>query len=209
MAWSQGEHVALVGDTGTGKSFLESRLLLLRDWNILFRHADDPANHFVGFKRVKHVRDIHVLPRDNTGSFLLQPPDDMYSRAVEGQRLVDRAISEGGWTITWDELWYVENRLGLTQDVEELQTQGRKREISVVCGMQRPSRISRFALSQCTHLFAFRTEGRDTQTLAEAFTPRLKELIPDLAKFEFAYYNRASRELRRGYAQTLVQVLGE
>ncbi len=203
MAWEQGEHIALVGDTGTGKSYLEQKLLELRDWNILFRHADDPKNRFTGFKRVKHVKQIQVLPRDTEGSWILQPPDTIYARASEGRALVNKAISEGGWTVTWDELWYAENRLGLTHDVEELQTQGRKREISVVCGMQRPSRISRFALSQCTHAFIFRCEGRDILTLAEAFTPRLKEVIPSLAKYQFAYYNRATRELQVARAQQL------
>ena len=207
MPWEQSEHVALVGDTGTGKTYLLTRLLQLRDWNILFRHADDPKNTFTGFKKVRHVNQIEVLPRAIEGHYILQPPASNYARAVEGEKLVGKAITEGGWTITWDELWYVENRLHLTQEVEELLTQSRKLDVSVVCGMQRPSRISRFALSQCTHLFTFRAEGRDIATLAEAFTPRLKTLIPELRKFEFAYYNRATRELARGRAQDLGRIL--
>ena len=49
--------------------------------------------------------------------------------------------------------------------MERLLTQGRSKGISVVTGMQRPARISRFALSESTHTIAFFLEGRDRKLI--------------------------------------------
>lgn len=200
MEWKQGEHIALVGDTGSGKTFLLARLLEYRDYTIVLRTKDDTIK-FPGHKRITKASGITLQPEAQSGHFLLDPP--YAQQAIEGYRLFERAWAEGGWTIAIDELWYVEQELRLQRSVNRLLTQGRSLALTIICGMQRPAQISRFTLSQATHLFAFASEGRDIQTLAEAFTPRLKEVMPRLRRHEFAYYYRPERKLLTGYAQRL------
>lgn len=202
--WEQGEHVAIVGDTGSGKTYLESVMLEIPRWNIILKTKDDDIR-FPGFRRVRRTESIEVPPSASGADFILEP--SYAAQATEGRKVIEKVWADGGWTFTVDELWYAENKLRLTDHIDRLLTQGRSVGISVVCGMQRPSRVSRFALSQCTHLFAFQTEGRDTLTLAEAFTPKLKLIIPELRRYEFVYMNRKTRILRRGYAQQLAEVL--
>ena len=130
---------------------------------------------------------------------------------------------QGRWTIVIDEFWLA-TRLGLGDDIDELLTQGRSAKITTVVGMQRPVAISRFAISQATHVVSFIVEGRDVKTLAEAATPRFLPLIseqwrdmathraeaartPMLRKHEFAYYNRPDRFMARGTAQSLAAIL--
>jgi hypothetical protein len=116
--------------------------------------------------------------------------------------MLERVWRQGGWTVCIDELWYAE-QIGLKPYIERLLTQGRSKGISVVIGQQRPVATSRFAISQTTHLFTFRVEGRDAKTIAESTTPRLLPVVADLRGHDFAYYHRAARIVATGNARSL------
>lgn len=194
--WGVGEHIAVVGDTGTGKTYLVSQLVQLRKFVVIFRTKPDDIR-FAGFRK---ARTADALENVHMERILLEPK---YERQqYEGWKLLEKVWMHGRWTIVIDEQWYAE-KLGLTDRIERLLTQGRSLGISVVTGMQRPARVSRFAISQCTHLFTFRTEGRDTKTVAEATTPRIKEAIDALSGHDFVYFNRKTREISYGNAKRL------
>jgi DNA helicase HerA-like ATPase len=200
VEWRQGEHVAVVGDTGTGKTFLMSRLVQLRGYVVVFRTKDDDIA-FEGFRKRGQGDSLDHL---YTERILLAP--DYERQAYEGYRALERVWRHGGWCIVIDELWYVEQMLKLQRYVNRLLTQGRSKKITVIVGMQRPSQVSRFAISQCTHLFVFRTEGRDTKTIKEATTPRIEEAINSLQGHDFVYYNRALRTVTVGNARDLESI---
>ena len=203
--WNQGEHVALVGDTGSGKTFLLARMLRYRSYTVVLRTKDDDIK-FPNTTRITRTVDLTVNPNRSEAHYLLDPP---YERqAIEARRVMDKIWTEGGWTLGIDETWYLDKQLHLGPSLDRLLTQGRSKALSLICGMQRPAQISRFVLSQCTHLFAFASEGRDVQTLAEAFTPQIKIFMPELRRHEFLYWNRNTRILRYGYAQDLDKILG-
>lgn len=198
--WKIGEHIAVVGDTGTGKTFLISRLVKLRKYVVVFRTKPDD----IRFDRFRKARKSDALENMHNERILLEP---LYERQqYEGWRLLEKVWQHGSWTVVIDELWYAE-KLGLKERIERLLTQGRSLGISVVVGMQRPAQVSRFAISQCTHLFTFRTEGRDTKTVAEATTPRIKEAIDGLSGHDFVYFNRKTREISYGNAKRLEETI--
>lgn len=199
--WQIGEHVAAVGDTGTGKTYLISKLVDLRQYVIIFRTKPDDIK-FPGFVKARTVRAMDDLYETR---ILLQPVHSQQMR--QGYELLTRVWEQGGWTLVIDEEWYVEARLHLTEWVETLLTQGRSKKISVIVGMQRPARVSRFAISQCTHLFSFRVEGRDLQTMKEATTPRIVDPIANLTGHDFVYYHRGRRIVATGNARALARVI--
>jgi len=198
--WVPGEHVAIIGDTGTGKTYLTAKALLpMRRYVVVFKTKidKDDADKWRGFHRIRKASSI--MDGRHT-RFLLQP--EYTYQAREGWNLCERVYRQGGWTIVIDELLVAE-RIGLADQIERLLTQGRSTDITVVVGQQRPVGTSRFVISQCTHLFSFRVEGRDTKTVAEATTPRIVPVLDTLSKRQFAYYNRAERVVGRGTAATL------
>lgn len=199
--WRVGEHIAAVGDTGTGKTFLVSKLVALRNYVIVLRTKPDDIR-FPGFKKAKTARAMDDMYDTR---ILLAPKYEHQIR--EGYDMLERVWKEGGWTVVIDELWYVEKRLKLGQMVERLLTQGRSKDISVIVGMQRPAQISRFAISQCTHLFSFRVEGRDMMTIKESTTPRIVEPIQNLSGHSFVYYNRKERYVTTGDAKYLERTI--
>jgi hypothetical protein len=110
---------------------------------------------------------------------------------------------QGGWTVYTDETWFVEHRLGLTLEIEDLLTQGRSqdsRPLTMALSAQRPARISRFILSQATHVIAWNVEPREAKTLAESTSEVFGALTQtlDLESHEFAWFHRPSRQIWRG-----------
>lgn len=199
VPWEQGEHVAIVGDTGTGKTFLLSKVVPLRDYVIVLRTKPDDIK-FRGFHKVTSA--LPAMDDWRYSHILLTPKYEQ--QYTEGVRMLEKAWQDGGWTVVIDELWYAE-RIGLGRLIERLLTQGRSKRITVIVGMQRPVQVSRFALSQCTHLFSFRTEKRDGKVLVDAFSERIRPFVGDgeqeLSKYQFVYYNRSTRALAKGSAQ--------
>lgn len=212
--WMVGEHVAIIGDTGTGKSFLTSRLLAMREYVVVFLTKRDPRDTALwegaGYKFVRNAKGIDDARYNR---FVLQPK---YSQqAIEGWRLFERVYRMGRWTIAVDEFFLAE-RLGLREQIERLHTQGRSDKITVVVGQQRPVVTSRFALSQSTHVMSFRVDGRDAKTIADATTTRVlpyldeKYATPDtpaLTGHDFAYIHRAKRFVGRGNARSLDRLI--
>lgn len=196
MEWRQGEHIAVIGQNGSGKTYLLSKLLPLRSYVIVIRTKADDIK-FPGFRRIKSIDGITATH----ARYLLDPP---YERQrLEVARCLETAWRQGGWTVAVDELYYVGQRLKQEAAVERLLTQGRSLHVSTVIGVQRPSRVSRFAVSEPNHVFAFRLEGRDVKTLAEATTPRIEAAMAALSRFQFVYYNRVTGDVRIGDAEHL------
>lgn len=54
IPWKIGEHIAAVGDTGTGKTFLVSQLVRARKYVVIFRTKPDDIR-FDGFKKVRRA----------------------------------------------------------------------------------------------------------------------------------------------------------
>jgi hypothetical protein len=133
-------------------------------------------------------------------SFELWP--QLHSQPREFFFALEKAYKQGGWTVCVDELLRID-RYGLREHVENLLTQGRSLGISVLVGMQRPAQITRFALSESSHVISFNHEGRDAKTLAESTSPRLFPVVESLQRHEFVWFHRPTKQFWRGYIQDL------
>lgn len=221
VPWKIGDHVMVIGDTGSGKSYLLANgLLRLREYVVVFLTKKDERDTELwkraGYRFIRKARDIDD---ERYSRFVLQPR--YHEQAREGWNLMEKVYRQGRWTIVVDEFMLAE-KLGLRDQMDRLHTQGRSDGITFVVGQQRPVGTSRQAISQSTHVFSFLVEGRDAVTLGEAATPRFLPLvseqwrmrhprdiagIPMLREHEFAYYHRKHRLLARGYQRTLSGLL--
>lgn len=200
--WRQGEHVALLGMTGSGKSYLAVRLAQVRDWVIFIRTKPD-TNRLPGFVR---IRSIDGINRWRGGHWLLEPTHDR--QRYEIARALDMAWREGGWTVFIDELWYVDRKLGLTEYVDRLTTQGRSKGITVVTGVQRPAWVSKFAFAESLHFFVFRLIGRtksaiDIKAVRDMLGEEAALEVMGLDGHDFVYAQPSKGRLVRGNANLL------
>jgi hypothetical protein len=167
LVWLQGEHVTMIGPTGSGKTTLTNALLPLRSFVMFFgtkpSGRDDTAMALVRRGGYKLVRDVDRLPDVVTrrnGRIVFWPkfttPDDVPMQAWQIGQAMRRAFVEGGWTLVVDEMWYADNVLHLGKMLEQLWSQGRSLGISLVAGTQRPAKVPLMAYDQATHVFFWR-----------------------------------------------------
>ena len=200
VEWNPGEHVAVIGRTGTGKTYLMSRLVGWRQFVAIFRTKADDIK-FPGFQTVTDHKALNDVYKQR----LLIVPEYRRQASI-GAATFETIWKRGGWTIFLDELFYV-HRLGLGAYVDMLLTQGRSKRISVVTGMQRPVWVTRFALSEVTHIFAFGGEKRDLKTLSEMAGDDFANAVARLPRFHFAHYYVPDRSVAVGTADRLDRVL--
>lgn len=212
-----GEHVAIVGPTGAGKSVLGLGLCKL----LAKRKTSDgrPASVLV----------LATKPRDKTVSALgwpvlkswppsygqehaiVWPRGGKASGIAERQRrvfgpLLDEIYQEGGHTVYIDEAAYFErplpSGLGLAPTLEQFWTSARALGVTLVAGTQRPRLVSRSMWSEPSWLFIFPPEDLDDlKRVAELSGRRLDVLaIADrLGSFEFLVVRRQRNGARALY----------
>lgn len=174
--------MTLVGPTKRGKSTLALELIsetFPTPWRVVFiTKARDPTLERLeaeGYARLPEfiVSDAAVYPR-----VALAPPLRKGARSKSEQREAFRAALEkifiqGGWLVYLDELLYIADYLGLTDEVELLWQQGRSLGVTVVSSVQRPRGVPLMAYDQAAHLFFF--HNPDKQIIK-----RIDELVTGL-----------------------------
>src|SRR4051812_30538421 len=101
FAWTPGEHVAVIGDTGSGKTWLLAKSLLrMRTYVVVFKTKadDDDDAKWKGFHRIRTAAGIMD---ERYTRFVLHP--EYSKQAIEGWRLLERVYRHGNWTIVIDE----------------------------------------------------------------------------------------------------------
>jgi ABC-type dipeptide/oligopeptide/nickel transport system ATPase component len=206
VKWLVGEHVALVGDTGSGKTYLASQLVKYREYVIVLRTKPDDIL-FRGFKKSKDGGILNDLAYNKILVDLTNMRTLRTSQAEKLRFILDEVWRMGRWTVLVDEGFYVQQKLGLKNELEMLFTQARSLGVTMLTGMQRPAWVTRFALSEAKHVFSFRMEGRDLKTIAETTTAEMADVVKQLPRYHFAHFYRPTREIRIGEAHALPKVL--
>jgi hypothetical protein len=181
ITWKQGQHLALVGETGTGKSTLLARLLDVRQYTLVLKSKPDD----VKYRMYRTIHQAAQMDDLRSQRFVLKP--SYKEQTIEFWRALHQVWLQGGWTVDLDELFYLD-RLGLRESIERLLTQGRSKHITVVTGMQRPVSVTRFALGESRHILSFSLEGRDARELRDATHPLVYDAVRNLRDHEFVWY---------------------
>jgi hypothetical protein len=179
--WRQSQHVAMIGPTDSGKSTLTYNILPMRRYHTFF--ATKPRDRVLEqFAKKARFAKVETWP-PKVGRLKKRPatPDEMPRRllwpnaqhisSVNQQARVFRTAfndvySQGGWTVTFDELWMMTNILKLDDETRIFLQQARSNDISFVMGAQRPARIPLEVYDQSSHLFFFRdNDERNLKTM--------------------------------------------
>lgn len=205
FVWGQGEHVGLIGPTGSGKTHLATWLLPMRRYIIIFatKPKDSTLDNFgkhLGFKKLPKWEDISIkrFPRR------IIWPDARKLDSVATQKAVftnalNNVFIQGGWTLYIDELWYTVDTLQMKKDIKVILQQARSMKISLVVSSQRPAWIPVEVYDQSTHLFFWRdsdiTNLRRIGGIGQRDARLIIKIVMDLPKYHVLYLNTRTGKL--------------
>lgn len=164
LDWRQGEHVSMVGTTGSGKTTLGVTLLPRRAYRVIV--CVKPRDALM--RRIAREEDYHVAtvwPPTKDADRIILWPENKGRRNLDEQsetigRALDNLYSEGSWAVYIDELEWITNDLNLEHHVKVLWQHGRSLGLSLVTGSQRPRHVPMLAYDQSTHLFLWQNSDK-------------------------------------------------
>ena len=207
LKWQQGEHVALIGPTGQGKTTLLTQLLPLHPHVTVFatKPKDESMERLIRFGGYYPIRKWQSLDPAKFPRRVLWPDAmTLDSDRVQSEVFHDafsRIYREGGWTVAIDELWYIINILKLERDVKTYLLQARALGISLLCATQRPAWVPLEVYDQSTHLFFWRDNDENNLRRLSGISFRsadlIRSVVADLEKFQVLYINTRTGEMLR------------
>jgi hypothetical protein len=212
--WQRGEHLALIGPTGQGKTTMMRHLLPRHPFVTIFatKPADRTLEPFIrdGYRRMDrwHSEDPRILPR----RIIWPDATRLDALTAQMETLRDafhRVYQERAWTLAVDETWFVTNKLKLKSEIETVLTQGRSIDLSMVNSTQRPAWIPTAVYDQSTHLFFWRNnDGRAQSRLAEINNINadlVRGIVGNLEKHQTLYINTRDGEMCRTKAPPIIE----
>lgn len=206
LIWRQGEHFALIGPTGQGKTTMLLNLLPLHQFVTVFgtKPADDTMDRLVksGYMKMRHWRALSArdVPRRVVW------PNARRLNSVAHQKEVfsdafERIYREGAWTVVIDELWYFTNILNLEQYVKLYLLQARSLGISLFAATQRPANVPLEVYDQSTHLMFWRDNDRRNLDRLSEINSRdaalVREIVRNLDNYQVLYVNTRTGKMLR------------
>ena len=188
-AWEPGQHVALVGPTGEGKTTFAVNILKQRKWVLaLDPKGEDPTLQASGFQRIvawpppSKVRDgiAEGKPARLIVGGSIRTDKDKQALVALMHECVRGVRAEGGWTLYADEFQLLgdQRMYGLAKPIEEMLVSARARGTSVVAAFQAPSWVPKAATRQATYCVIWPTRDINMiKAVAESMGREWQEMV--------------------------------
>ena len=227
-AYNQGEHVAIAGPTGSGKTRLGLELCVV----IGSRKGKDG--------RPSRVVVLQTKPRDDTlrevlsedawpiikkwppsygqEHVIIWPRGGPPSKAARRQQVVfvpllDTMYQEGGQTVYIPEAAYFERNLphglGMGGTMEQFWSGARSNKLGVIADTQRPRQVTRLMWSEPSWLMIFQPDDEDDLKRVAELSGRKREvwtIVPRLGEHEFLCIRRQRHKGQREIYVSRVEV---
>lgn len=203
--FSQGEHVTLIGPTGSGKTMLAQELVKCRAKVVALgiKRKDDSLSRLKKQGWIQ-ISDWNKRP-NKWGLFagrgnriILWPMEKDITKVRDTHRkafayMLGDIWHRGGWCIWTDELRYLTDIVRMKESYVLMYVTARSNNVSLVSAAQRPSHVPLEAYSQAQHLFLFRTGDERDLTRQGGLNgnnaKQIATMVAELPKHHFLYVN--------------------
>lgn len=206
-AWSQGQHLSLIGPSGTGKTtfaehIIEQRIRMRKAMAAVLanKRRDEMLTRLVNngwprrlawppYYEDRQKHKVIIWPTYGLASTSVRKNANVFREAL------DRMVDEGGWTVYFDETRYFVQTLGLRNIVDELWNGARSGRLTMIAGSQGTTWINKTMVEQPTWIVAFQPRGEEAaDDLAKLMGNReLKTRLLDLPSHSFIIGELPSR----------------
>jgi len=198
-----GEHVAIFGMTGSGKSTLTKKVRAMFPRVIIFDRLQEwesgpnTVSDFDSFKRVYRAAypldqfEIIFRPRPGlSDQALLDVTNQILALTYQVE-----AYNKKGLGLVFEEVWLYAPLFNIPHWFQETMLTGRHQRISVIGNSQRPAHVSKTLISQARHVFVGQYyEYRDRKYFEDTFG-RIPELANPPEKFHFWWFRSNEKPL--------------
>lgn len=200
----QGQHIAIVGDTGTGKTTLAAALLELApqigEYVVAFRYRPEPRGGpaWPGYQRT--TRAAVAMEGTRHKRVILEPKRDHISRLREFALALHGISRQGGWTVVIDDLLNIQ-RLGppihsrTDSLIDDLLISGRKMGITVITAQQLPVDSTKYAIGESRLTISFMLGRHYAKTISEKTSDEMGEATQRLGEHDVAMFWRPTHEV--------------
>lgn len=207
--WELGQHITVIGPTGSGKTVLVRQLLRRRDYVVVLGIKNRDPELYGPFTRegYKIVSRFDPEPEDGDTHLIFRPKltgpgaEDKAKQRDAFREGLGEIFLQGRWTVYADDVQYLSDNLKLGTEFETFWMLGRSEQISMVASTQEPVDIPVLAYGQATHLFLFQNPDiyrvRRMAELTGVNREIVMEVLPDLPPHEFLYVNKLQRSMLR------------
>jgi hypothetical protein len=226
--FKQGDHVAIIGPTGTGKTHMALEIAEIRDWVLVV--ACKPKDPLItdavkrGYYRIPgnslEIPYTDGKPVHNRVIYWPRLPDGAAGKVAKHNLLkAEKAIQQplvggalgyvrrqGNWCLVIDEGTWVCRDLKLQTDIDSALQNFRTLNASIIILGQRPAWMGKYVMSQPSHIFLFQTSQHDDlKSLGEISGVNnhiVRQVVAQLdhKTHECLYIGTRSRELYRTIA---------
>jgi hypothetical protein len=195
FVWKQGEHVAAIAATQSGKTTL-LRAIMHRRRYVVMLATKNKDRVMDGFTEDGFVTQKEWLPIPEAWPRVILKPglknsDDKPNQKAAFKACLDNVFRAGGWTVFADEVRYVTQNLKLAEEMELLWLQASSHDATLVGATQRPAWVPLEFYNASTHIFLWgESDTRNLKRISEldgANTDLIQYWLTRLRQYECLY----------------------
>jgi hypothetical protein len=201
-----GQHISFVGRTRSGKTEVARRLILVRDFVVVFatKARDDSLYKPLlrqGFVMVdkwdpwdwERTGERRVIFRPLREGDRPTPQVLADVRDKFGQALLDLFVS-GHWLVYFDEIRFLTENLKLQTEIDLLYLQGASNKLTIAAGTQRPVSVPINMFEQAVWQFMWRISDKADRDRAAEYAgdlaPIVRVVTKTLPRYEFMGFDK-------------------